>query len=121
MHTSKIFPISHLVYYFITAVWPLIHIDSFLLVTGYKIDIWLVKTVSLLLLPYCLLLIYLTFSFKKNFIIVITVMLCCLGLLFIDLYYYFKNVIKWVYVVDGFFELLFFTYWAYYIVHSKNK
>jgi hypothetical protein len=121
MNTYKIFPISQLLYYFLTAIWPLIHIDSFLMVTGDKTDIWLVKTVSVLLLPYCLLLTYLAFSGKKSVVIVMSVMLCCLGLLFIDLYYYFNNVIKWVYLIDGFFQLLLFVYWAFYLVHFKDK
>ncbi|SFN41891.1 hypothetical protein SAMN05421594_2707 [Chryseobacterium oleae] len=119
MTTFKIFPFCQLLYYFLTALWPLIHIESFLTVTGKKTDIWLVKTVGIILLPYCLLLIYLTFSSKKNFVMVLTLMLGCLGLLFVDLYYYFRNIIKWVYLIDGFFQLLFFTYWTFYIARYQ--
>ena len=36
-------------YYLLTALWPLFHMDSFLKVTGPKTDLWLVKTVSVLL------------------------------------------------------------------------
>ena len=121
MNTNKIFPFSQLLYYFLTAVWPLVHIESFLMVTGDKTDIWLVKTVSILLLPYCILLLYLTFNVKKDFIVVITVMFCCLGLLFVDLYYYFNDVIRWVYLIDGFFQFLFFIYWTFYMIREKNK
>lgn len=35
-------------FYLATGVWPLIHIDSFLAVTGSKTDLWLVYTVGLL-------------------------------------------------------------------------
>lgn len=35
-------------YYFITGVWPLVHLPSFLLLTGPKADIWLVKTIALM-------------------------------------------------------------------------
>ena len=35
-------------YYLITGLWPLIHIPSFLWLTGPKTDLWLVKTVGLL-------------------------------------------------------------------------
>jgi hypothetical protein len=36
------------VYYLITGIWPILHIQSFLTVTGPKTDLWLVKTVGLL-------------------------------------------------------------------------
>lgn len=37
------------VYFLVTGIWPLLHIESFLLVTGPKVDLWLVKTVGLLI------------------------------------------------------------------------
>jgi hypothetical protein len=37
------------IYYFITGVWPLLHIESFIWLSGPKYDIWLVKTVSIIL------------------------------------------------------------------------
>lgn len=36
-------------YYAITGIWPLVHIESFLLVTGDKYDVWLVETVGVLI------------------------------------------------------------------------
>lgn len=36
------------VYFLATGVWPLVHIDSFLAVTGPKTDLWLVQTVGAL-------------------------------------------------------------------------
>ncbi len=37
------------VYYIVTGVWPLVHMKSFLMVTGPKTDLWLVKTVGVLI------------------------------------------------------------------------
>ena len=37
------------VYYLVTGVWPLVHMGSYLAVTGYKHDLWLVRTVGLLI------------------------------------------------------------------------
>lgn len=37
------------IYYLITGVWPLVHLRSFLAVTGPKTDIWLLQTVSMLI------------------------------------------------------------------------
>jgi hypothetical protein len=38
----------HAVYYVWTGVWPIVHMRSFLAVTGPKVDLWLVRTVGLL-------------------------------------------------------------------------
>jgi hypothetical protein len=116
----KIFPAIQALYYFVTAVWPFIHLESFLAVTGDKTDIWLVKTVSVLLLPYCLLLAYLTFNPKRNLIIVLSIMFCCFVLIGIDFYYHFTGVIKWTYLIDGVLQILFLLYWIYYIINSKE-
>jgi|SRR5690606_3303416 len=35
-------------YFIITGAWPIVHIDSFMAVTGFKTDIWLVHMVGLL-------------------------------------------------------------------------
>lgn len=37
------------IYFFVTGVWPLLHIASFVAVTGPKVDLWLVKTVGALI------------------------------------------------------------------------
>jgi hypothetical protein len=37
-------------YSLVTAIWPIVDIDSFMVVTGPKTDQWLVKTVSVLIL-----------------------------------------------------------------------
>ena len=36
-------------YFLVSGVWPIIHIASFLKITGPKTDLWLVKTVGVLL------------------------------------------------------------------------
>jgi hypothetical protein len=37
------------VYFLLSGVWPLVHLDSFLAVTGPKVDLWLVQTVGALI------------------------------------------------------------------------
>lgn len=37
-----VFPFIQGCYYLITLIWPLVHIKSFMAVTGYKRDVWLV-------------------------------------------------------------------------------
>lgn len=121
MQKFRIIPLLQTLYYTITAVWPLLHIHSFVWVTGGKTDIWLVKTVSVLLLPYCFLLLYLTVNPKKNYAIVISIMICCLGLAVVEAYYYFRGVIKWVYLADAVIQLAFLGYWTRYIIINSKK
>ena len=40
--------LAQAIYYLITGVWPLVEIRSFQALTGPKVDLWLVKTVGLL-------------------------------------------------------------------------
>lgn len=120
MHRFKIFPLFQAFYFLFTSVWPLINIKSFLSVTGEKTDLWLVKTVSILLLPYCLLLFYLSFNNKKNSIIVVSILLCSLGLIIIDIYYYLANVINEAYLIDAGFQMLFVAYWLYFLSIRKD-
>lgn len=37
------------IYFFMTGIWPLVSIHTFMMVTGPKIDVWLVKTVGWLI------------------------------------------------------------------------
>lgn len=49
--SKKLFTVCllHGIYYFVTGVWPLLHIESFIWISGPKYDIWLVKTVGIIL------------------------------------------------------------------------
>ena len=108
------------VYALLTALWGLIDINSFMLVTGPKTDIWLVKTVSVLLVAIT------TGFFSALFLNLPPLPVCLLGsttaagLAFIDFYYTANGTIKWVYAVDGVAELLFFLTWMYLISRHKS-
>jgi hypothetical protein len=119
MQNIKIFPLVQAAYFFLTAVWPFVDITSFLEVTGDKKEIWLIRIVSVLLLPYCFILLHLSFSDKKNFMMAIVIFLCNLGLAVTEMYYFFNGTIKWVYFVDGALQLLFMGYWIWYIILTE--
>jgi len=121
MRTYRIISLIQLLYFLITAVWPFVHLESFLRATGPKTDIWLLKTVSVLLLPYCFLLLYLAIASKRSVIAIITVILCGLGLMSIDVWYYLHKVISAVYLIDGFMQLLFVIFWTFYLTNTRNK
>jgi len=107
-------------YYLITAIWPLIDIKSFMLVTGPKTDVWLVKTVGVLIIPIALCL-FTCLLFKSSIyqtcVVAIT---SAVGLAIIDFYYSLIGVISKVYLADGCLEILFALAWLFVIVRPKT-
>lgn len=105
-------PLIQGIYFFITLVWPVIHIESFMWVTGWKTDIWLVKTVSALLLPYSLICFWIAFNQKSiSSLIILTMLTTGLGLATVEIYYYLNGTIRWVYFVDALLQLVFIIWW----------
>lgn len=107
------------IYYLITGLWPLVHITSFMEVSGYKTDLWLVKTVGVLILSIALTFIIdlriREYSLSVAFLSVST----AAGLLAIDLYYALTGVISTIYLADAFFQLLFICLWLFFF-RQKN-
>jgi len=108
------------IYTFLTAAWGLIDIDSFMEVTGPKTDIWLVKTVSVLLLPVVVCFfsaLFLKMPFLPVFLIAV---ITTARLASIDFYYTARHTIKWIYAIDGIVELIFLMVWIYVAVMNKK-
>lgn len=95
-------------------------IGSFMLITGTKTDIWLVKTVSVLLLA-------VSFYFIAHLIIktnqlpaIVLTATCCFSLACIDFYYTAMKIISSVYFIDGIVQLILLTAWVI-IASDKRK
>ncbi len=107
-------------YSLLTALWGLLDIDSFMLVTGPKYDVWLVKTVSVLLVAIsaCL---FCHLAVRTHPLPAIALGgLTALGLAAIDIYYTTIDRIKWVYLLDAGAEILFATLWLYLLAHRHQ-
>jgi hypothetical protein len=105
--------ITQSAYTFLTALWPLIHIESFLLVTGYKTDIWLVKTVGALLIPIAATLFSYLFTRTDRTPALILGAFTSLAFIVVDFYYSTKDIISDIYQLDGFVEIIFLALWIY--------
>lgn len=104
------------IYTLITAIWPIVHIESFMAVTGPKHDIWLVKTVGALLIPVgCCLLTYTIIQTDRRPALILG-SLSALAFMVIDFYYSLNDVIADVYLVDGFLQVTFFGVWMYIVM-----
>lgn len=111
MRLFKILVSVQSIYVFITAVWPLIDIKSFMAVTGPKDDIWLVKTVGALLIPVSLCLgSFLLFDTDRRPAMILGG-LSAVAFICIDFYYALNDVISNVYMLDGILQILFLGAW----------
>jgi hypothetical protein len=109
------------IYYFITAIWPIVHIESFMWVTGPKTDVWLVKTVGALLIPVSLC--FLTHLFMKvnQWPVVVLAMACCIAFTCIDIYYVADNVIDEIYLADAGVQTTLLVCWMYMIITKRVR
>lgn len=106
-------------YTLITAIWPLVHIDSFIFVTGPKTDVWLVKTVGALLIPIAVTLLSYLFIKSDPRHAILLGSLTAVAFICIDFYYALTNVISDIYLADAILEILFLTAWM--VVAWRNQ
>ncbi len=109
------------VYTLLTALWGLLDIDSFMAVTGSKTDIWLVKTVSVLLVAIALSLLSGLIDGSYKLPIAILGLSTSIAMASIDFYYTITDTISNVYAVDGIIEILFIIGWIFCIYRNVNS
>jgi hypothetical protein len=94
------------VYYFITGLWPILNIKSFMEVTGPKADIWLVKTVGFLILSISFTLATAVFKSEIKRQTIVLAISSAIFLAGIDIYYSMENIISRIYLGDAFIQLV---------------
>ena len=100
------------VFYVATGVWPLIDIISFQVVTGPKTDLWLVRTVGVLVTVIGLVLLAAARTRRVTDEIVMLGAFSALGLAGIDLIYALSGRISAVYLADAVVEIGLAVLWA---------
>lgn len=108
-------------YFLLTGLWPIAHIQSFMLVTGPKEDLWLVKTVGMLAAAVGLGLCMAAARKVVTLPIIIIAMACALGFALVDLVYVAQRVIPPVYLLDAGAEVIFLTGWAFAVISKKTE
>ena len=99
------------VYFLLTGVWPLVHIDSFEAITGEKIDDWLVSTVGVLVAVIGMVLLVAAKRRNFSFEIVVLAVGSAAALTGIDVYFVALGVIPPVYLADAVAELAIIAAW----------
>jgi hypothetical protein len=107
-------------YSLVTAVWPIVHIDSFMEVTGPKTDVWLVKTVSVLILAIAVFLLLQLRYASPVIPVAVLALIMSAGLIVIDFYYPSINRISDVYMADGVIQVIFVCAWLYIIANRQQ-
>jgi hypothetical protein len=105
-------------FYVLTGLWPLLHLRSFLAVTGPKTDLWLIKTVGALIAAvgwfYCL-----SAMTGVTQPVIILAIAFPLILLIVDIRYVWTKTIPPVYLIDAGIELIFVLSYGEILLQSK--
>jgi hypothetical protein len=99
-------------YFFLTGVWPIIDIASFQKVTGPKTDLWLVKTVGVIVAVIGAVLILAGATGEITYSIRLLALGSAAGLATIDVIYVTKRVISPIYLLDALLELAIIILWV---------
>jgi len=100
------------IYFLVTGLWPLLDIDSFQKVTGPKHDIWLVKTVGVVIAAIGASLTVAGWQAQVTTATVVLAVGSAAGLTAIDLYYVRLGVIGPVYLGDALLEVGLIAWWV---------
>jgi hypothetical protein len=100
-------------FYLATGIWPLLDIVSFQMVTGPKTDLWLVRTVGVLVSVVGGVLLLSYRSRRVSDELIVLAMGCALGLAAIDLVYALCGRISAVYLADAAAEIGLAGLWGY--------
>jgi hypothetical protein len=99
------------IFYVATGLWPLVHIVSFQIVTGPKTDLWLVRTVAVLVTVIGAVLLSAWHSRRISPEVILLAAGGALGLASIDLIYALSGTISSVYLADAMAELMLVALW----------
>jgi hypothetical protein len=98
-------------YYLLTSLWPLVHLESFMWVTGPKVDTWLVKTVGILIGVIGAVVLSARWHRRISPEVYGLAVGSALGLTGIDVYYVVVGRISGVYLLDALAEVLLVGGW----------
>lgn len=104
------------IYFFVFGIWPLLSMGTFLRVTGPKKDLWLVKTIGVILAVIGIVLIVAQVNAEINTSLIILAIGSALSLAIVEFIYVAKRVISPIYLGDALVELILIGWWILSIV-----
>jgi hypothetical protein len=119
---KKVTLLTQSTYYLLTGIWPVIHLRSFMAVTGPKTDIWLVKMVALLTIAVGIQMLADLNTKQSSLRLPVA---AALSFLVIDTYYALKGMISKIYLGDAAVQLVFVLaltlLWRKKILRNQNR
>ncbi len=112
MMSMRIIAFIQFGYFAVTGLWPLIHIRSFLVVTGPKTDLWLVRTVGALITVIAAAVGIAAFQNDLRADTILLAIGSSLVLAAVDIVYVALGVISKVYLFDALAEILLILAWT---------
>jgi hypothetical protein len=100
------------IYYFMAGLWPLVSIGTFQRVTGPKADLWLVKTVGVLIAVIGAALILAGVRGEVTPSVILVAIGSAAALAGVDVIYVSKQVIARIYLLDALVELILMVWWV---------
>lgn len=100
------------IYYLFTGIWPVVHIRSFLAVTGPKTDLWLVRTVGLLIAVAGAAMMQAGISDEPTLAMLILAAGSAAALAAVDIIYVALGTISKIYLLDAALEIALLLAWA---------
>ena len=99
-------------YFALTGVWPLVHVRSFMAVTGPKVDVWLVRTISVLVTVVGVVIAMAAWRGMVSPEVAVLAVGCAAGLAAVDVIYVVRRVIPPIYLADAAAEGVLIAAWA---------
>lgn len=99
-------------YFLTTGLWPLVSIETFQRVTGPKVDLWLVKTVGVLVAVIGAALILAGVRGEVTPSVILVAIGSAAALAGVDVIYVSKRVISRIYLLDALVELILMVWWV---------
>ncbi|MGQ0830036.1 MAG: hypothetical protein ACT4ON_16740 [Bacteroidota bacterium] len=108
-------------YFLITGLLPIIDIDSFMLVTGPKNDLWLVKIMGGILSAVAITFIVDAFKRSTSRSVIVLALASSFVLAYADIHYVYNNVIRRIYLADALLEIVFIILIAFVLLKEKRS
>jgi hypothetical protein len=99
------------IYFIITGIWPVIDINSFMLITCPKTDLWLVKAIGVIFFCEGICFLLSGVTHEGGLPVLVLSVTNSIGLIFIDCYYVFTGTLCSVYLGDAAVELTLLICW----------
>jgi hypothetical protein len=109
------------IYYFVTGIWPILHIESFLWVTGPKEEVWLVKIFGLIIAIIGLALYLASRNRPINWTVLILALMSASGFIIAEFYYVVNQIIPPIYMADAIAQLVLLICWVIALIMLRSR